>query len=226
MVTAILLTTSKEAEGSYRVYRNGERTDYVISRNDNELEAGGDPRIAWVLEQRRQDGSFADDPPLCERRTRKACVSWLAGHLEREAIKSEPATRTQDMSEILETWSGLKVGDKVRASDTKGIGVVQSLYNQSVVYVRWQSGPTVLMSTSQLKKVIVTSKEARQLRAELKALVSQAGDIVSVKINVAEKGWTAVLSTEYAALKVYYHHRSANVAMDRVNEGWAVSVRA
>jgi hypothetical protein len=66
------VTTKREAEGVYRVYLNGRRTQWTAQRNDC-----AEARIRWMAE--RDDDSF----PIAEGATKKYVVAAIARHLAR-----------------------------------------------------------------------------------------------------------------------------------------------
>lgn len=68
---------------------------------------------------------------------------------------------------------------------------------------------------------------SRRLEAELKKLVGDAGEVILATLYEPAKGggWAAVLSTEYAGLKVFYRYRHCDVHLDRNDKGWVVALR-
>jgi hypothetical protein len=68
---------------------------------------------------------------------------------------------------------------------------------------------------------------SNRLAAELTRLVQGAGQVLHAVMYEPAKGggWAAVLSTEYAALKVHYQYRHSNVSLAHSDKGWVVTVR-
>jgi hypothetical protein len=75
--------------------------------------------------------------------------------------------------------------------------------------------------------VVGSDRASARLCEALVKIVAGAGDVVSARLYAPDEGggWSAVLGSEYAALKVYYHYRYSRVALDLTPLGWVVSVR-
>lgn len=67
----------------------------------------------------------------------------------------------------------------------------------------------------------------RKLRPEVEKHIGDAGKIVELTGYAPAKGggWAVVLSTEYAALKLYYVYRRGNTHLEKRPNGWLVSSR-
>lgn len=68
---------------------------------------------------------------------------------------------------------------------------------------------------------------SERLAKELAGVVGDAGAVLVARLYEPEKGggWAAVLSTEYAALKVFYKYRHSDVRLDANPRGWTVTCR-
>lgn len=68
---------------------------------------------------------------------------------------------------------------------------------------------------------------SEKLANELARHVGDAGSVVLARMYEPEKGggWAAILSTEYAALKVFYKYRHSDVRLDPNPRGWTVTCR-
>ena len=66
-----------------------------------------------------------------------------------------------------------------------------------------------------------------KLIKEIRAIIKDAGSVVEVVGYELAKGggWAVVVSTEYAALKVYYAYRTCKINMEKCPNGWAVTVK-
>lgn len=69
---------------------------------------------------------------------------------------------------------------------------------------------------------------SRRLEAELKRIVQDAGEVIFANLYEPAKGggWAAVISTEYAALKIYFQYRHSNVHLVHDDKGWIITVRS
>jgi hypothetical protein len=81
-----------------------------------------------------------------------------------------------------------------------------------------------------LPRTVIVGYETRgssKLREELVKIVDGTGEVVATRMYAPDEGggWTAVLGTEYAALKVYYRYRYSRVDLKHNVSGWVVSVR-
>lgn len=68
---------------------------------------------------------------------------------------------------------------------------------------------------------------AKRIRREIETMISGTdGAIVDVRAYAPAKGdgWSVALSTEWAALKVFYQYRNGNTHMTKTANGWVVSV--
>jgi len=66
-----------------------------------------------------------------------------------------------------------------------------------------------------------------RLRSELERIIRGAGQIVDLVAYAQAKGggWTAVLDTEYAALKLYYVYRRSDTHLTKKGSTWVISVK-
>jgi len=64
------------------------------------------------------------------------------------------------------------------------------------------------------------------LRREVEKRIRGAGKIVDLVAYAPAKGggWTVVLDTEYAALKLYYYYRMSDVHLTEKGSTWIISV--
>jgi hypothetical protein len=66
-----------------------------------------------------------------------------------------------------------------------------------------------------------------RLRTEVERIIRGAGKIVDLVAYAEAKGggWSAVLDTEYAGLKLYYVYRRSDAHLDKKGSNWVVSVK-